>query len=228
MSLTQGEYESPIIFFWYKFGFENSVSKFVQDSFRDQLINQSVTCVNAYMTLREQESRIIFLLYKFGFENSVYVFGQDSFRDRLINQSVTQLSYNCTRLWESRNRALFSSGTNLGSKIQCTFFWGLINQSVTCVSVYTTLGEQESRIIFFWYKFGLENSVYILDKIHLINQSIRPVNISRETHYSICYICQRLNNIRRVGMTHYFLLVQIWARKFGVRFWTRFILLINV
>jgi len=51
---------------------------------------------------------------------TLYQFGPDSFRDRLINQSVTQL-LTLTRHCESGNHALFSSCTNLGSKIWCTF-----------------------------------------------------------------------------------------------------------
>jgi len=198
-------------------------------AFSERLINQSVICISVYTTLGEYRNHALFSsgtnlgskflctnLDNIHFETdslinllhschiTVHDFGRvgiahyflrvqiwaRKFSVRFFGDSLINLLHVSafTRLRESRNHALLASGTNLGSKIRCTF----------------------------------------LDKIHLINQSIRPVNISRETHYSICYIYQRLNNIRRVRMTHYFLLVQIWARKFSVRFWTRFISLINV
>jgi len=127
----------------------------------------------------------------------VYKFGQDSFPDRLINQSVTQLSM-LTQLWESRDHALFSSGTNLGLKILCTN----------------------------------------LDKIHFKADSlINLLHLSTLTqhwesgNHASCSYCTNLGSkiwcifLDKIHLeTHYFLLVQIWARKFGVCFWTRFLL----
>jgi len=53
-----------------------------------------------------------------------------------------------------------------------------------------------------------------LDRIHFETDSlINRLHVSTLVH-----------DIRRVGITHHFLLVQIWARKFSVCFWTRFIL----
>ena len=152
--------------------------------------------------------------YNVGFENSVYKFGQDSFRDWLINQSFTCVNA-CTRYRESRNHASFSSGTNLGSKIQCMFLDKIHFETDSLIN-----------LLYSWQHIHDIGRVPITHYFLLVQIWAQKFGvhfwtrlISRQTHYSICYMCQCLHDIGRVGITYYFLLVQIWVQKFCVPIW---------